>query len=76
LLVLQLAFDPGFDVSTSVTEMAANSEAGWSQAAVPPGVNGGDRNAQVLGELLDGEQSIEGLHLGVFHRTHIYFTES
>lgn len=75
LLILQLTFDPGFDVSASVAEVAADSEAGWALAAVPPGVDGGDRNTQVLGELLDGEQSIERLHLGVFHSTYIYLSK-
>jgi hypothetical protein len=53
---LQLLFDPFVDITPPVADMSAHSETGRSFSAVAPLVEGGDRDAEVLGELLDGEE--------------------
>ncbi len=50
--LLDLFGDPLVDVAFAVAEMAAGSEAGWSLAAVTPGVEGGEGHVEVVGELL------------------------
>jgi hypothetical protein len=35
--------------------MAADAEAGWACASVAPGVDGGHRDVEVVGEVFDAE---------------------
>lgn len=54
--------DPLGDVTGAEAEVAADTEAGWAVAAVAPSVDGGDGDAEVVGEVLDGEESVESVH--------------
>jgi hypothetical protein len=54
--------DPVGDVAGAEAEMAADTEPRWAVAAVAPGVDGGDGDAEVVGEVLDGEETVEGVH--------------
>jgi hypothetical protein len=54
--------DPVGDVAGAESEVAADPEAGWAVTAVSPGIDGGDRNAEVVGEILDAEEAVEGVH--------------
>ncbi len=54
--------DPLLDVAGSVSDVFSDSEPGWAGAFVTPGVQRGDWNAQVVGELLGGEQAVKCLH--------------
>ncbi len=54
--------DPLFDVAGSVSDVLSDSEPGWAGVLVTPGVQRGDWDAQVVGELLGGEQAVKCLH--------------
>jgi len=54
----ELVADPSLDITPPITEVAANPEAGRSSAVVSPGVDGGDRDVEVMGELLGAEQRV------------------
>ena len=55
-------FDPAFDVAPSEAEMSADPEPGWALVVVAPCVDGGDRHAEVAGEVFNGEQPIDAFH--------------
>ena len=42
--------------------MPADAEAGWASASVAPGVDGGYRDVEVVGDVFDGEEPFEGFH--------------
>jgi len=65
---VELAFDPSFNVASSIAEVAADSQSWWPLAAVPPRVEGGDGNPEVAGEVLGAEQFIESFHLHIVDR--------
>ena len=48
-------FDPGFHVSAAEAEVSSDPESGWSLAAVPPVVDGGQWNPEILGDFLRAE---------------------
>ena len=50
--------DPRLDIPRPVPEVFADPKPWWTFMSVAPGVDGGDRHTEVLGEFLDGEQSI------------------
>lgn len=54
--------DPLLHVAPPVANMSAHSETGRPFSAVAPLVEGGDRNAEVLGKLLDGEEPLPVFH--------------
>jgi hypothetical protein len=56
--VLEFALYPLVDVAGSVAEVFADPKPWWTFMSVAPGVDGGHRHTEVLGEFLDGEQSI------------------
>jgi hypothetical protein len=58
----ELLCDPLFDVASSVAEVPADTEAGWTVASVAPGVDGGYRDVEEPGEILGGEQRFEIVH--------------
>lgn len=60
--------DPAFDISPSVSHMTTNTESWGTVAVVPPGVDGGDRHTEILGEIFHCEQFVEGLHGLIFWR--------
>jgi hypothetical protein len=42
--------------------MSAHTETGWAFSAVSPLIEGGDGHPEIVGELGDGEEPIEGVH--------------
>jgi hypothetical protein len=60
--MLELLLNPFVDVGTPVSDMSTDPESGWPLSSVPPLVQGPDRHAQVLGELLDGHELFVGCH--------------
>ena len=65
---LELPLDPLFDVATPEAEVSADSESGWPEASVAPGVDRVHRHVQVAGEILGAEQFIESLHRHIVDR--------
>lgn len=63
--VLELLFDPLFDVGPPVAEVFADPESGWPFPAVPPLVEGGDRYAQVVGEFPHVDQPVLTVHTAI-----------
>jgi hypothetical protein len=59
--LVELAFNPGFDIATSVAEVPADSESGWALVAVPPVVDGGDGNTEVVSYFLGAEEPLESV---------------
>lgn len=55
-------FDPLLHVAPPVTDMSAHSETGRPFSAVAPLVEGGDGDAEVLGELLDSDELVPVFH--------------
>ncbi len=45
--------------------MASDPEAGWAVTAMAPGVDGGDGDTEVVGEVLDAEEPVKGVHPGM-----------
>ncbi len=60
--VVELVFDPFLYIGLSVSEMSAYSEAWWALSSVSPLVKRARRHPEIFGEVLDGEQPIEGFH--------------
>ena len=54
--------DPLLDVASSVAEVSADAETGWTLLAVSPGVDGGEWDVEKFGQLLSGEQRFELVH--------------
>ena len=65
---LELPLDPLFDVATPEAEVSADSESGWPEASVAPGVDRVHRHVQVAGEILGAEQFIELFHRHIVDR--------
>ncbi len=53
--VLELVFDPLDDVRPPVSQMPADAEAWRSFSSIPPLVQGGHRDSEVVGEVFHGE---------------------
>src|SRR4051812_35881727 len=51
-----LRVDPGMEILAAVEDPAADAEATWSGAEVPPVAEGGDGGAEEFGGFGDGEQ--------------------
>ena len=60
--VLELAVNPIIDVDASVAEVFPDSEPRWTLPVVSPRVDGGDRDVEVFGEFLSGDERFEMLH--------------
>ena len=82
---MQLAAYPLVDIAPAVPDVLADPEAGRTLTCVSPGIQGGDGHCQVLGQLLSGKKSIEGIHgrivradpvIGVFLECHTAWHES
>jgi len=59
---LNLLFDPVLDIRPSVSDVATDPEPRWSFPLIPPLVEGGNRHAEIVGELLDGEEPVPLFH--------------
>ena len=59
---MELATDPLLDVGPPVADVLADPESRWAVTGVPPRIQCGDGNRQVLGELLCREQAIGSIH--------------
>ncbi len=72
--IAKLAVDPAFDVAPPVTKVPADAKTWWTLAASPPGIDGGQRNLEVLGEVPCRHQAIRvldshgGAHSGAISR--------
>ena len=62
--------DPPLHVGPSVAEMSADPESRWALVAVAPCVDRRYRNFEVVGEVFDGEQPIEGFHGRILRLDH------
>jgi hypothetical protein len=60
--IVELMIDPLFDVAPPEAEVFTDPESQWAFASVAPGIDGGHRHTEVLGELVDGQQPIWGFH--------------
>jgi len=56
--IAKLAVDPAFDITPPVAKVPADAKTGWTLAAPPPGIDGGKRNLEVLGEVPCRHQAI------------------
>jgi hypothetical protein len=53
-----LCLKPAFDVAEPVANVASHAVTGGPVAGVPPAVDGGDRDAEVVGEFWNAQESI------------------
>lgn len=60
--MLNLLLDPFLNIGAPVSDVAADSESGWSFSSVSPLVEGSDGHAEVLGEFLDCHELFVGCH--------------
>ena len=58
--------DPLLDIGPSVSEMLADAESWWALAVVSPRADRGDLHAEILSEIFNGKQPIEGFHGLIF----------
>ena len=56
-----MSLEPCLDVTTAITNVAANSARARADAAIVPCVNGPDRHNQVVSEGLRRQKGIDGL---------------
>jgi hypothetical protein len=66
----------GFNVASSIAEVATDSQSWWPLAAVPPRVEGGDGNPEAAGEVLGPEQFIESFHVHIVARVDVNWVTS
>ena len=67
--LLELLLDPGLNFAPSVPEVSPDAETWWPFPAVPPLIERGDRHSEIVGELLDSEESVHVFHT-VDHGSH------
>ncbi len=63
--VFELAADPLVDVDAPVAEVFPDSEPRWALPAMSPGVDRGQRDVEVFGEFLGGDERFEMLHASI-----------
>ena len=59
---VELTSDPALYVGGPVADVFADPESGRANAGIAPGIEGGNRHVEVVGELPGGEKPIQDVH--------------